>query len=951
MSSVIAAETVKTSTAVATGTASYTDSGVSATDHITNATTTTLTITAEHGAKVEVFDNTGHIGWATETTTAGQFTYVASNLADGAHSFTAQATDIAGNTSAVSSVIAAETVDTNTLAATNLVESATVSTAHLDANGVAYINALANISGQTITGNIEAGSTVTLKEGSTTLGTTIADLSGAFTFTVDKLSDGLHTLTVTGVNVAGNALAASTVTVDVNTNTAAATNLVESAAVATAHTDTNGVAYINAVANTASQTIKGNVEAGSTVTITDGTKTLGTAVANGSGDFTITVGQLADGVHTLSVSAVDLAGNTLAPSTVTVDVNTLTPTASFVSATASNKVTTSVDAGTVSETFVVQFNEAITQKPLTTDFNAINGSVTSITDLGGNKYSVIVTPDSGVHSGGSLSLALSSTTTIVDAAGNHALNSAVITSASVGMDTYDVATLPGSVSNWTISTNPTTGGYDLVSTIDSTVFHLASTVQTLNFNGTGGGVVSSVSLGHTGGVAIIDDSSDTSTLASNHVFTIAAASTNATTVIMGQQGGVVVGANHTTATGSTDVTVDTVQINGSYANAVFTNNANGTVTITEQANGVTSTTIISNVQNVHFNDADVRIVGAGGYNSLSDATLNYTGTNPLNVYVTNSTLASGANGVIHNASTNVTLADQDTSSTSQAVMTIDPNLAIVHVNIYGTHSFNITANNNTDTIMDYTTIASGHINYITGGSGTDYLSANIASSINSSNGYDVIHGGSGTDTLIAGYHSQVYAGNGTDILLAEGAGAYLQGGAGHNILLNAYASTDTPSSANAVTLVGGTGANAFALIGDSYDATHGSTGALNTVIAGLHSTDTLDLGFLDNAVTGAAITSISSLSGGKVTQTTAGTTVNLSTFDLSTTDSTTTATHATAVSSGHLTAETGGTLLVQNASMVAVANAITGGTVNNHTASSIDFSSTFGNLTDTYNHH
>ena len=49
--------------------------------------------------------------------------------------------------------------------------------------------------------------------------------------------------------------------------------------------------------------------------------------------------------------------------------------------------------------------------------------------------------------------------------------------------------------------------------------------------------------------------------------------------------------------------------------------------------------------------------------------------------------------------------------------------------------------------------------------------------------------------------------------------------------------------------------------------------------------------------------------------------------------------------------ESGGTLLVQNATMTAVANAITAGTVNTHAAASIDFSTTFGPLTDTYNHH
>ena len=53
-------------------------------------------------------------------------------------------------------------------------------------------------------------------------------------------------------------------------------------------------------------------EAGATVTLfdTNGTTVLGTAVADASGNWTITSSPLSDGDHTLTVKQTDIAGNT-----------------------------------------------------------------------------------------------------------------------------------------------------------------------------------------------------------------------------------------------------------------------------------------------------------------------------------------------------------------------------------------------------------------------------------------------------------------------------------------------------------------------------------------------------------------------------------------------------------------------------------------------------------------
>ncbi|MEI6371835.1 MAG: Ig-like domain-containing protein, partial [Nostocales cyanobacterium ELA608] len=248
----IATETVKTSTAIASGTASYVDSGTGsyATDQITNATATTLTITAEHGATVAVFDNGVQIGTASETGTSGQFTYTASGLTDGAHSFTAQATDIAGNTSAVSSVIGAETVDTSAdkgseaslVQADVLVGNAEKGTVAFavagmdsDAQGVVtFTDGSGNhvdvqVSGNTTTGTVNLS---TLVDGNITSSLAITDNAGntitkaGSNFVLDTSADkgeSLSISTVRGANVFADAVQVTLGGIDSDVNATAVT--------------------------------------------------------------------------------------------------------------------------------------------------------------------------------------------------------------------------------------------------------------------------------------------------------------------------------------------------------------------------------------------------------------------------------------------------------------------------------------------------------------------------------------------------------------------------------------------------------------------------------------------------------------------------------------------------------------------------------------------------------
>src|SRR5207247_1440325 len=87
------------------------------------------------------------------------------------------------------------------------------------------------------------------------------------------------------------------------------------------------------ITNDTTPTVTGTgAEAGAVVTRDDtsGTTVLGTATADGSGNWTITSSQLSAGNHTLTVTQTDLAGNTSQPSaslTVTIDTAANAPSA------------------------------------------------------------------------------------------------------------------------------------------------------------------------------------------------------------------------------------------------------------------------------------------------------------------------------------------------------------------------------------------------------------------------------------------------------------------------------------------------------------------------------------------------------------------------------------------------------------------------------------------------
>ncbi len=151
----------------------FADNSGSTLDHLTTDTTPTLTITAEAGSTVRVYQNGVLVGTATETATPGTFTFTSAALPDDTYSFTATATDAADNTSAASAPFA--------IIIDHTLPSVPVITTFADNSG-STLDHLTTDTTPTLTITAEAGSTVRVYQNGVLVGTaTETATPGTFT--------------------------------------------------------------------------------------------------------------------------------------------------------------------------------------------------------------------------------------------------------------------------------------------------------------------------------------------------------------------------------------------------------------------------------------------------------------------------------------------------------------------------------------------------------------------------------------------------------------------------------------------------------------------------------------------------------------------------------------------------------------------------------------------------
>ncbi|MBH5386116.1 Ig-like domain-containing protein [Bradyrhizobium diversitatis] len=163
-------------------------------DQVTNAKQLTLSGTAEAGSTIKVFEGSTVIGTA-KANASGTWSLTTAQLADGNHTFTATATNAAGNVSPQSASLAMR-VDTLAPVAPSI-------TAFTPDTGTVG-DKVTNVSQLTLTGTAEAGSTVKVLEGTSVLGTTQANAAGAWSLTTAQLAVGNHAFTAMATDAAGN---------------------------------------------------------------------------------------------------------------------------------------------------------------------------------------------------------------------------------------------------------------------------------------------------------------------------------------------------------------------------------------------------------------------------------------------------------------------------------------------------------------------------------------------------------------------------------------------------------------------------------------------------------------------------------------------------------------------------------------------------------------------------
>ena len=221
-----------------------------------------------------------------DASSSGTWSTTVALSGDSTHSLVAKDTDAAGNTGVSDAV--AFILDTVAPAApASLADTSVV-------NG--YVNKASNTGTQALTGSAEAGSTVTVYDGSTQLpGAALADGTGRWSYTLGGLADGSHSFTATATDAADNTSDFSSALAFTVDTVAPVTSIVD---ISQSGTKKSSVSAISGLS-----------ESLSTVTLYDGTEVLGTATADNAGHWAIAINNLSDVVHTFTATAIDPAGN------------------------------------------------------------------------------------------------------------------------------------------------------------------------------------------------------------------------------------------------------------------------------------------------------------------------------------------------------------------------------------------------------------------------------------------------------------------------------------------------------------------------------------------------------------------------------------------------------------------------------------------------------------------
>ncbi|MDE1461759.1 beta strand repeat-containing protein [Spartinivicinus poritis] len=281
-------------------TPAMTMSSISNNGGVTSSNTLVFSGTAEANSSVEVFIDGVSIG-TTTTDGAGNWSvdHTGTTLADGNYTVTAQATDAAGNVSALSAGLPI-TIDTSGPAAPAITNISN-DTGASNADEITSDNTLV------FSGTAEANSSVEVFIDGVSIGTTTADGSGNWSVdhTGTTLADGNYTITARATDAAGNVSALSAgLPITVDTSGPAAPAI-------TGISNDTGASNADEITSDNTLVFSGTAEANSSVEVFIDGVSIGTTTADGSGNWNVdhTGTTLADGNYTLTAQATDAASN------------------------------------------------------------------------------------------------------------------------------------------------------------------------------------------------------------------------------------------------------------------------------------------------------------------------------------------------------------------------------------------------------------------------------------------------------------------------------------------------------------------------------------------------------------------------------------------------------------------------------------------------------------------
>jgi len=293
------------------------DSGSIDTDNYTNVSTPTISGLCEIGATVTINLNNVDVGTATDADSDGAWTYTFAAPLNGSATGTANSikvsqTDVAGNSSAYSTVLTVTLDDQVSAPSLPDLQSS-------GDTGDADDDNLTNLANVTITGTVETNSSLQLYidqgSGPALIDTISEQLisSGTYTYTFStgQLAQGANAVTVIATDKAANVSASSaalTITLDQTISQPGPLDLADESDTGTNNDDE--------VTSDVTPTFTGTADPNTHITIRVDGETINTFDADAAGDWTYTFaqGEIQTGVRRVDVIATDTAGNVSVPS-------------------------------------------------------------------------------------------------------------------------------------------------------------------------------------------------------------------------------------------------------------------------------------------------------------------------------------------------------------------------------------------------------------------------------------------------------------------------------------------------------------------------------------------------------------------------------------------------------------------------------------------------------------